>query len=164
MAMQSRSAVLRQEIESSLASRIPAALSPQAVQAPRLLPIGNDAVNTRHFCIATSLADAIAYFAISGRLVLGAAGAVGSLHDTIARAVRRDTREIVIDLCGVEQIDAAGIGELVYNYTLARAAGMKLVLENPQPRVSEVLKICRLDAFLLPALDEVEDANAAAAQ
>jgi recombination protein RecA len=45
MAMQSRSAALRQEIESSLASRIPAALSPQAVQAPRLLPIGNEAVN-----------------------------------------------------------------------------------------------------------------------
>jgi recombination protein RecA len=46
MAMQSRSAVLRQEIESSLALRIPAALSPQAVQAPRLLPIRNEAVNT----------------------------------------------------------------------------------------------------------------------
>jgi recombination protein RecA len=46
MAMQSRSAALRQQIESSLASRIPAALSPQAVQAPRLLPIGNEAVNT----------------------------------------------------------------------------------------------------------------------
>jgi recombination protein RecA len=45
MAMQSRSAALRQQIESSLASRIPAALSPQAVQAPRLLPIGNEAVN-----------------------------------------------------------------------------------------------------------------------
>jgi recombination protein RecA len=45
MAMQSRSAALRQEIENSLASRIPAALSPQAVQAPRLLPIGNEAVN-----------------------------------------------------------------------------------------------------------------------
>jgi recombination protein RecA len=45
MAMQSRSAALRQEIESSLASRIPAALSPQAVQAPRLLPIRNEAVN-----------------------------------------------------------------------------------------------------------------------
>ncbi len=45
MAMQSRSAALRQEIESSLASRIPAALSPLAVQAPRLLPIGNVAVN-----------------------------------------------------------------------------------------------------------------------
>jgi recombination protein RecA len=43
--MQSRSAALRQEIESSLASRIPAALSPQVVQAPRLLPIGNEAVN-----------------------------------------------------------------------------------------------------------------------
>jgi recombination protein RecA len=45
MAMQSRSAVLRQEIESNLASRIPAALSPQAVQAPRLMPIRNEAVN-----------------------------------------------------------------------------------------------------------------------
>ena len=45
MAMQSRSAALRQEIESSLASRIPAALSPQTVQAPRLLPIANEAVN-----------------------------------------------------------------------------------------------------------------------
>ncbi len=45
MAMRSRSAALRQEIEGSLASRIPAALSPQAVQAPRLLPIGNEAVN-----------------------------------------------------------------------------------------------------------------------
>jgi RecA/RadA recombinase len=46
MSMQSRSAALRQEIESSLASRIPAALSPQVVQAPRLLPIRNEAVNT----------------------------------------------------------------------------------------------------------------------
>ncbi len=43
--MQSRSVALRQEIESTLASRIPAPLSPQAVQAPRLLPVGNDAVN-----------------------------------------------------------------------------------------------------------------------
>ncbi len=46
MAMQSRSAALRQEIESSLAARIPAALSPQAFQAPRLLPIRNEDVNT----------------------------------------------------------------------------------------------------------------------
>ena len=44
-AMHSRSAALRQEIESSLASRIPAALSPKAFQVPRLLPIGNKAVN-----------------------------------------------------------------------------------------------------------------------
>jgi recombination protein RecA len=45
MAMQSRTTALRQEIESRLASRIPAALSPQAVQAPRLLPLGDQAVN-----------------------------------------------------------------------------------------------------------------------
>jgi recombination protein RecA len=43
--MQARSSALRQEIESSLASRIPAALSPQAVQAPRLLPLSNEIVN-----------------------------------------------------------------------------------------------------------------------
>ena len=45
MTMHSRSVALRQEIESSLASRIPAALSPQAAQTPRLLPIRNEAVN-----------------------------------------------------------------------------------------------------------------------
>ncbi len=45
MAVQSRSAALRQEIENSLASRIPAALSPQGVQIARLLPIRNEAVN-----------------------------------------------------------------------------------------------------------------------
>ncbi len=45
MTIQSRSAALREEIERSLASRIPAAISPQPVQAPRLLPIGNEAVN-----------------------------------------------------------------------------------------------------------------------
>lgn len=45
MAMQSRSAALRREIESRLASRIPAALSPQVVEAPRLLPLGYEAVN-----------------------------------------------------------------------------------------------------------------------
>jgi recombination protein RecA len=45
MAMQARTSALRQEIESRLASRIPAALSPQAVQAARLLPLGNEAVN-----------------------------------------------------------------------------------------------------------------------
>ena len=45
MALQSRSVAIRLEIESSLASRIPAALSPQAVQAPRLLPTRDEAVN-----------------------------------------------------------------------------------------------------------------------
>ncbi len=45
MAMQSRTAALRQDIESHLASRIPAALSPQATQTPRLLPLGNEVVN-----------------------------------------------------------------------------------------------------------------------
>ena len=46
IAMKSRATALRQEIESSLASRIPAALSPQAGQIARLLPIRNEAVNT----------------------------------------------------------------------------------------------------------------------
>ena len=40
MAAGLKSAMLRQEIEAKLSSRIPAALSPQPQQAPRLLPIG----------------------------------------------------------------------------------------------------------------------------
>jgi anti-anti-sigma factor len=119
-------------------------------------------IGDRYFCIATSLAGGIAYFAISGRLVLGLEGAVGSLHDIIARAIQRNTRDIIIDLSGVEQIDAAGIGELVFNYTTACAAGMTLVLENPSPRVRKVLELCRLDGFLLQKRSEVQDAYVAA--
>ena len=37
MGYASQSAVLKREIEAKLASRIPAALSPQALQAPRLM-------------------------------------------------------------------------------------------------------------------------------
>ena len=121
-------------------------------------------IGDRYFCIATSLADEIAYFAVSGRLVSGIEGAVGSLHDTIARAIQRDTREIVIDLGGVEQIDAAGIGELVFDYTTARAAGMTLVIENPRPRVKKLIELCRLDGFLLHKRSEVKDTHVAAAR
>jgi len=40
MGYSSQSAVLKREIEAKLASRIPAALSPQALQAPRLTSSG----------------------------------------------------------------------------------------------------------------------------
>ncbi|RRA48314.1 recombinase A [Acidipila sp. EB88] len=45
MAASSHSAVLKREIEAKLAARIPGALSPQAQQAPRLLPCGVTAVD-----------------------------------------------------------------------------------------------------------------------
>ena len=40
MGYSSQSAVLKREIEAKLASRIPSALSPQALQAPRLMSSG----------------------------------------------------------------------------------------------------------------------------
>ena len=46
MALSSQSALLRQEIEARLAARIPAALSPQPQQAPRLLASGVPAIDT----------------------------------------------------------------------------------------------------------------------
>ncbi len=45
MASSSQSAVLKREIEAKLASRIPAALSPQALQAPRLIASGVPAID-----------------------------------------------------------------------------------------------------------------------
>lgn len=116
----------------------------------------------KYFCIATSNADGVTHFALSGRLVAGPEGAVGSLHDTVSRAVRQNTREIVIDLGEIEQIDAAGIGELVFNYSIARSAGMTLILENPRPFIRILLETCRLDMLLLRKPSEVEVAYAAA--
>jgi len=130
------------------------------VAKPVFLPAGG----RKYFCFATSIADGVACLAISGRLVLGAEAADSSLCDTIARVVPADTREIIIDLGGLEQMDAAGIGELALSCTTARSEGMAFVLENPRPRIKKLLEICRLDTCLMRKPAEVANAYVAAAE
>jgi anti-sigma B factor antagonist len=79
----------------------------------------------------------------AGRIVRGEETAL------LCAASRHRGRSLVVDLAGVEAIDAAGIGALVS----LQAAGIYLTLANAGERVREVLRVTQVDTILelLPA-------------
>jgi len=58
-------------------------------------------------------------------------------------------RRIVLDLTRVSDIDAAGIGELVRAYNMARAANGTMQVVNTTRWVRELIERVGLDAILL---------------
>ncbi len=103
-AMQAQAAALKREIEAKLAQRIPAALSPLALQAPRLYPIGNAPLDSL----------------LGGGLPLGSVcevtGAEGSGRSSLALSLlssaSREAACAYIDVCDVlspQSAAAAGI-------------------------------------------------------
>ena len=66
------------------------------------------------------------------------------LHD----ALERGSGELVVDLAGVELVDATGLGVLVGVHRRAQRAGRVVVLRDPPDRVRRVLFMTRLDRVL----------------
>ena len=79
-----------------------------------------------------------------GRIVAGAEAE--SLKDAVAQEA--DKRLVVVDLAGVDVIDARGLGLLVFLQTLGYALGFELEFANPTGRVGELLDLTRLDSVL----------------
>ncbi len=79
-----------------------------------------------------------------GRIVAGTE--VESLKDAVAR--QADKRLVVVDLAGVDAIDARGLGLLVFLQTLGCALGFELEFANPTCRVGQLLDLTRLDSVL----------------
>jgi anti-anti-sigma factor len=73
-----------------------------------------------------------------GRIVRGHEGAI------LCSAAGQYGRSVVLDLAGVEVIDASGIGLLIS----LQAAGIYLKLMNPSKPVRETLKITHVDSIL----------------
>jgi anti-anti-sigma factor len=71
-----------------------------------------------------------------GKIVRGEEAAI------LCAAVRHRGRNVILDLDGVDAIDAAGIGLLIS----LQAAGIYLQLLNPTRRVQEILKVTKLDS------------------
>lgn len=71
----------------------------------------------------------------------------------------RGSNGVLLEMSAVEDIDSAGLGELVILYTAVGANGGKLGLVNPSRRIVSLLETTRL-AGILP---HFEDAAAAAA-
>ena len=57
------------------------------------------------------------------------------------------SRQVVIDLAGVEMIDSAGIGELIAVLNFAKSRGCSVKLASPNKRVYSLLKLFRLNSL-----------------
>ncbi len=79
-----------------------------------------------------------------GRIVAGPE--VESLKDAVA--CEADERLVMIDLAGIDAIDARGLGLFVFFQALGCALGFELQLTNPARRVRELLELTRLDSVL----------------
>ena len=78
-------------------------------------------------------------FRCTGRITFGYAN---TLLNAISKWPSR--RVVVLDLAGVTQIDAAGIGTLVSVRKHAEASGVALKLMNLTPRVEDLLELTRV--------------------
>lgn len=82
---------------------------------------------------------------LAGRLdARGAAPARDALHAALAGGSGR----LVVDLSGVELLDATGLGVLVGAHRRARLDGRELVLRDAPPRVARLLSVTRLDRVI----------------
>ena len=69
---------------------------------------------------------------------------VGALSGTLAEAVDLDDADVVVDLSGVEFMDASILGALVSARLTLRARSRSLTLRAPSAAAERVLVICGL--------------------
>ena len=82
---------------------------------------------------------------LAGRMdVTGASDVRTALHV----AVESGSGDLVVDVAGVELVDATGLGVLVGAHRRAQRAGRLLVLRDPGERLARVLGATRLDRVL----------------
>jgi anti-sigma B factor antagonist len=85
------------------------------------------------------------------------ARAAGPVRDALHAALSAGSGPLVVDITGVELLDATGLGVLVGAHRRARLDGRELVLRGASARVARLLKVTRLDRVitLAPALTAV---------
>ena len=73
---------------------------------------------------------------------------VPRLRSALVGILEEGNADAVVDLGGVEFIDASGIGVLVWAARMAEDRGGRLTLRNPSPAVRLVLNLLELDGSL----------------
>lgn len=91
---------------------------------------------------------------VSGKLALGKHG--GELREKIRDLLTEGEKRILLNLKNVDYVDSAGLAELVSGFTAAKARGGALKLLNVQKRVSDVIRITRLNTVLESFTNETE--------
>jgi anti-sigma B factor antagonist len=87
--------------------------------------------------------EGVSVLELKGRLTFGPEDV--ELNDEIRHALAARRIRLVIDLGGVDKIDSAGLGTLLYARAEFRRAGGGLALANLRPSHMQVLLVARLE-------------------
>lgn len=77
------------------------------------------------------------------------ASKVTLLEDELTRFIQSDERDLVLDLVNVTRIDSMSLASLIRVKNRMTELNRQFNLTNPNERVSRVLELAGLDAFLL---------------
>lgn len=104
------------------------------------------------------LPEATAVVTLAGQLTLGMN--LKMADSQIQTAVAEGSTRLVIDMTGIDYIDSAGLGMLVFLYGVAREKGGAIRLCGVAPRIASLLQLTKTDGFL--AVDADREASLAA--
>lgn len=90
----------------------------------------------------------VAVLAISGDLVEDGMRRQGVIGERVERLVGGGKTLVLLDLAGVERVDAMGLGEIAGAFRRARSRGADLKIFNPRPRVDRLLAVTRLRSVI----------------
>jgi anti-anti-sigma factor len=84
---------------------------------------------------------------------LAVSGSLDALHaadvrDALHAAIDAGSGDLVVDVSGVELVDATGLGVLVGAHRRASQAGRRVVLRDAGPRLTRILRLTRLHRIL----------------
>ena len=91
--------------------------------------------------VQEKVVEDVVVFGVSGNHTPGTAG---TLQKGVDSALQRGYRKVVLDLEGVSDLGAGGLGELVSSYLAVRQLGGQLKLSGVPDRVEHFLEITRL--------------------
>ena len=83
--------------------------------------------------------------ALHGRL---SSTSVSEVRTALSDAIESGVDDLVVDMSGVELMDATGLGVLVGSHRRAERAGRRLVLQNVPGRIDRLLLATRLNRVL----------------
>jgi anti-sigma B factor antagonist len=96
--------------------------------------------------ISRRSSGAVTVLGLTGRLVVGEdERELASLRHAICALLRAGHRDIVVNLSGLTDIDARGLGELAVAMKTVDLAGGRLMLAAAPPRVARILAVTKLD-------------------
>jgi anti-sigma B factor antagonist len=94
---------------------------------------------------------------LAGRITVGEEATM--LRDKLRELAGAGSRNVILNLEGIDYIDSTGLGAMVVGFTALRRAGGKLKLENLNRRNIELLLLTKLTTVFEVFNDETDAVN-----